>query len=79
MSTHLWWLKNTIEKAYDPVCINMDESPYYHTETEAQNRRTLNLRGSTVPIIEGESVAHSRWTAQLSCCNSGATVPIIKY
>ena len=58
-----------LEKNYDPVPWNFDQTPYYQNETGAQNKKTLAVKGSVVPLVEGRSDAHSRWTACLSCCS----------
>ncbi len=50
---------------YDPWILNWDQSPFHHNESGAQNKPTLGVRGSTVPVVEGNSDIKSRWTAQL--------------
>ena len=50
---------------YDPWILNWDQSPFHHNESGAQNKPTLGIRGSTVPVVEGNSDVKSRWTAQL--------------
>ena len=55
---------------YDPVLWIFDQTPYYQNETGAQRSPTLAVRGGQVPVVEGKSAAHSRWTACLSCCSS---------
>jgi len=65
---------------YDPVILNFDQSPFHHNESGAQNKRTLSLRGCTVPIVEGNTDVKSRWTANLSTCSkfaggAGAKMP----
>ena len=42
---------------------NFDQSPFHHNETGSQNKATLGVRGSTVPVVEGNSDVKSRWTA----------------
>ena len=59
-----------LEKGYDPVLNNFDQTPYYQNECGAQNKQTLAVRGALVPVDEGKSAAHLRWTACLSCCSS---------
>jgi len=59
---------------YDPVILNFDQSPFHHNESGAQNKRTLSLRGCTVPIVEGNTDTKSRWTANLSTCSKFAAV-----
>ena len=59
-----------LEKGYDPVLWNFDEPPYYQNEVGAEDQPTLALTGSLVPIVENKGKAHSRWTANLSCCSS---------
>ena len=59
-----------LTQGYDPVLWNFDQTPYYQDEVGAQNKPTLAVQGGTVPIVEGKSAAHARWTALLSCCSS---------
>ena len=40
---------------YDPMQMNFDQSPYHHNESGSQNKATLGVRGSTVPVVEGNS------------------------
>ena len=71
-----WWSLFKVRKfilllkKYDPVLWNADQTPYYQNEVGAQNKPTLAVMGANVPIVEGKSAAHSRWTAMLSCCSS---------
>ncbi len=51
---------------YDPLILNFDQSPFHHNETGSQNKPTLAVRGSTVPVVEGNSDVKSRWTANLT-------------
>ena len=51
---------------YDPLILNFDQSPFHHNETGSQNKRTLAVRGSIVPVVEGNSDTRSRWTANLT-------------
>ena len=55
---------------YDPKITNFDQSPYYANETGAQDKLTLAVKGENVPIVEGKSAAHSRWTVCLSCTSN---------
>ena len=41
---------------YGPLILNFDQSPFHHSETGSLNKRTLAVRGSTVPFVEGNSV-----------------------
>ena len=50
---------------YDPLILNWDQSPFHHNESGSQNKPTLGVRGSTVPVVEGNSDTKSRWTAHL--------------
>jgi hypothetical protein len=50
---------------YDPRIENWDQSPFHHNETGAQNKPTLAVRGSVVPVVEGTSDVKSRWTVNL--------------
>jgi hypothetical protein len=47
---------------YEPDIMNPDQSPFHHNETGSQNRPTLAVRGSTVPVVEGNDDCKSRWT-----------------
>ena len=51
---------------YDALILNFDQSPYHHNETGSQNRPTLAVRNSIVPVVEGNSDVKSRWTANLT-------------
>jgi hypothetical protein len=51
---------------YDPEIINPDQSPFHHNETGAQNKPTLAVQGSVVPVVEGNTDTKSRWTAFLT-------------
>ena len=51
---------------YDPLILNFDQSPFHHNETGSQNKPTLSVRGSIVPIVEGNTDVKSRWTANLT-------------
>ena len=59
---------------YEPMLLNWDQSPYHHNESGSQNKPTLAVRGSTVPVVEGNSDVKSRWTANLTTCSSEAAV-----
>ena len=50
---------------YDPLIENFDQSPFHHNETGSQNKPTLGVPGSTVPVVEGNNVVKSRWTTNL--------------
>ena len=50
---------------YDPLILNFDQSPFHHNEVGSQNKQTLAVKGSVVPIVEGNSDVKSRWTANL--------------
>ena len=54
---------------YDAIIYNFDQSPFHHNETGSQNKATLGVRGSTVPVVEGNSDVRSRWTANLTTCS----------
>ena len=49
---------------------NFDETPYYENESGAQDKPTFAMQGDLVPVVENKGKAHSRWTANLSCCSS---------
>ena len=51
---------------YEPLILNFDPSPFHHNETGSQNKPTLALRGSTVPVVEGSSDVKSRWTGNFT-------------
>ena len=55
---------------YEPMLLNWDQSPFHHNEIASQNKPTLAVRGSTVPVVEGNSDCKSRWTANLTTCSS---------
>ena len=40
---------------YEPMQLNWDQSPYHHNESGSQNKPTLAVRGSTVPVAEGNN------------------------
>ena len=64
---------------YELAIFNFDQSPYHHNETGSQNKATLGVRGSTVPVVEGNSDVKSRWTANLttsSCFTAVAGGPM---
>ena len=50
----------------EPLIVNFDQSPFHNNETGSQDKPTLSVRGSTVPIVEGNSDVKMRWTANLS-------------
>ena len=54
---------------YDPVLWNFDETPDYQNECGAQDKATFAMQGALVPLVENKGKAHSRWTANLSCCS----------
>ena len=51
---------------HEPLIVNFDQSPFHHNETGSQNKPTLAVRGSIVPVVEGNSDTKSRWTANLT-------------
>ena len=51
---------------YDLAIYNWGQSPYHHNETGSQTKATLGVRGSHVPVVEGNSDVTSRWTANLT-------------
>jgi len=51
---------------YDPLIMNFDQSPFHHNETGAQNKPVLGVKGAKCPIVEGNSDAKCRWTANLT-------------
>ena len=59
---------------YEPMQLNWDQTPYHHNESGSQNKPTLAVRGSTVPVVEGNSDCKSRWTANLTTCSSETAV-----
>ncbi len=68
---------------YDALILNFDQSPYHHNETGSQNKPTLAIRGSIVPVVEGNSDVKSRWTANLTTQSvftgsSGGPMPAVE-
>ena len=59
---------------YEPLLLNVDQSPYHHNESGSQNKATLGVRGSTVPVVEGNSDCKSRWTANSTTCSSETAI-----
>ena len=51
---------------HEPLLLNFDQSPYHHNETGFQNKPTLGVRGSTIPVVDGNHDVRSRWTANLT-------------
>ena len=56
------------------------QSPFHHNETESQGKPTFAVKGSIVSVVEGNSDAKSRWTANLTTQsrltgNSGDPMP----
>ena len=49
-----------------PEVENSDQSPYHNNETGSQNKPVLGVRGSKIPIIEGNDDVKTRWTANLT-------------
>ena len=50
---------------YDPHILNWDQSPFHHYETGAAEAKSLAVKGSIVPLVEGHDDAKARWTANL--------------
>ena len=78
---HLFWVSlfrvrqlAVLALGYEPMLLNWDQSPYHHNESGSQNKPTLAVRGSTVPVVEGNSDCKSRWTANLTTCSDEAAV-----
>jgi len=59
---------------YDPMILNVDQSPFHHNETGSQDKPTLGVKGAKVPVVEGNSDVRSRWTAFLMTCSRFAAV-----
>ena len=59
---------------YEPNMWNFDQSPYHHNESGSQNKSTLGVRGSTIPVVEGTDDVRTRWTAQLTTCSSATAI-----
>ena len=51
---------------YDPVILNFDQSPFHHNESGSQNKATLAVRSSVVPIVEGKSDVKRRWSGNFT-------------
>lgn len=54
---------------YDPHILNWDQSPFHHNESGTTCTKTLAVKGSIVPLIEGHDDSKARWTANL-CVSS---------
>ena len=63
-------LLSFLAKGYDAILWNFDQTPSYQNESGAQDKATLAVQGGQVPVLEGKSAAHSRWSACMSCCGS---------
>ena len=63
-----------LDLGYEPMQLNFDQSPYHHNETGSQNKASLGVRGSTLPVVEGNSDCKSRWTANLTTCSDETAV-----
>ena len=50
---------------YDPHVLNWGQSPFHHNETGAAEAKSLAVKGSIVPLVEGHDDAKARWTANL--------------
>ena len=57
---------------YDPMIQNFDQSPFHHNETGSQDKPVLCVRGSKVPIIEGNADVRTRWTGTFTTCSRAA-------
>ena len=55
-----------MEFGYDPLILNFDQSPFHHNETGSQNKPTSAVRGSIVPVVEGNSDVKSRWAGNFT-------------
>ena len=42
---------------YDPWILNWDQSPFHHNESGAQNKPTLGIKGSTVPVVRATPIS----------------------
>jgi hypothetical protein len=58
---------------YDPVIDNWDQSPFHNNETGSQNKPILAVRGTIVPVVEGNSDVKCRWTANLTTTSQFTT------
>ena len=54
---------------YDPHILNWDQSPFHHNESGTACSKSLAVKGSVVPLIEGHDDSKARWTANL-CVSS---------
>ena len=63
-----------LDLGYEPMQLNWDQSPYHHNESGSQNKATLAVRGSNVPVVEGNSDIKSRWSANMTTCSSETAV-----
>ena len=52
---------NAIAFGYEPICTNIDQSPFHHNEAGSQELGTLALKGAyTVPLIESHAATRCR-------------------
>jgi hypothetical protein len=58
---------------YDPLIDNWDQSPFNNNETGSQNKPILAVRGTIVPVVEGNSDVKCRWTANLTTTSQFTT------
>ena len=61
---------------YDPHILNWDQSPFHHNESGTACTKTLAVKGSTVPLVEGHDDSKARWTANL--CVSSDTQALLQ-
>ena len=81
---HLFWVSlfrvrqlAVLALGYEPMQLNWDQSPYHHNESGSQNKATLAVRCSNVPVVEGNSDCKSRWSANLTTCSSDTAVAAV--
>ena len=51
---------------YDPEFENFDQTPYHHNEGGSKGGKTLAVKGSIVPLVEGHDATRKRWSANLT-------------
>ena len=60
---------------YDPVCSNVDQSPFHMNEAGSKAMGTLSFKGApSVPLIENHAATRMRWS--LNSCTTSSAVAV---